>query len=103
MLYLGYVAVDHDDEDEIGKLHDELENYATEHGLTLKEVYVDREVEPSSLDRMGLTELVADAQGLDEPGLLILSWADVSSNPEVQMAIHDVLEPLMTETKSARH
>jgi len=49
----GYISLQHDDEDEVTALHDQLTAYAEAEGLALAEVYVDRNVMPGQIIRPG--------------------------------------------------
>ncbi|MBL7498296.1 recombinase family protein [Frankia sp. CNm7] len=66
----GYLAVPDDDEDQINSLHARLATHATDAGLTLLEVYVDRDTTPTTPDRPGLEDLLAELA--HHPGAVLL-------------------------------
>ncbi|WP_206442875.1 hypothetical protein [Candidatus Protofrankia californiensis] len=90
----GYLSLDHDDEDEISRLHDLLSAYAHTGGLTLAETYVDRNTLPVRIIRLGLTALLDAVSRGGGCTVLIPTPAHLSPVPAVRAAITAELDTL---------
>jgi len=90
----GYISLQHDDEDEITALHDQLTAYAKDEGLALAEIYVDRNVMPGQIIRPGLTVLLDAVVRTDGCGVLTPTANHLSSSQAVRRAIEMEIEIL---------
>ncbi|CAI7977268.1 conserved hypothetical protein [Frankia sp. Hr75.2] len=77
----GYICLQHDDEDEITELHDQVTAFAEAEGLALQEIYVDRNVRPGQTVRPGLT-VVLDAVVRSEAGCVVVVPTGAHLSPE---------------------
>lgn len=90
----GYISLEHADETQISRLHDQLTDHARAEGLALAEIFVDRCMPPGRIVRPGLTVLLDAIVRADGASVLVASLDHLSSLPAVRRAIEVQIEVL---------
>lgn len=83
----GYIRLEDDDRDDEDRLHDQLEAHAAAEGLTLADVFVDRNMPPARIMRPGLTELLVKLRHTESPTVMIADLDHLSPTAPVRQAI----------------
>ncbi|MBL7499782.1 recombinase family protein [Frankia sp. CNm7] len=97
----GYISLEHADEAEIDRLHDQLARHARAEGLALAEVFVDRCVPPGRIVRPGLTVLLETVRRSEASGVLVMDVDHLSPLPAVRRAIEVEVETLGAQVFTA--
>jgi len=94
----GYICVQHENEDEITALHDQVANYTSANHLNLVEVYVDRNVWPGQVIRPGLTVLLDAVVRSEGCVVVVPSAAHLSPEGAIRRAVEVEIQMLGART-----